>query len=170
MGKEIERKFLIKPEKRLGLYRDIVTHMPTSTPERITQGYLDINPAHVVRVRVVNETRGLITVKGETEGITRPEFEYEIPVDDAKALMDMCDAALFKIRYHVMVGGFPWAIDYFTGTHLDGLILAEIELTSEDEQFPMPEWAGPEVSYNPEYFNVSLAVNGVTSDKYSNHI
>lgn len=168
MGKEIERKFLIKPKERLGLYADIVAHMPTSTPERITQGYLDIDPAHTVRIRLVNNTEGLLTIKGETEGITRPEFEYEIPVDDAKALMDMCDTTLFKIRYHVRVGGFRWAIDYFTGS-LDGLILAEIELTSEDEQFPKPKWAGPEVSYNPEYFNVSLAVNGVTSDKYSNH-
>ncbi len=146
MGKEIERKFLVKD---LG-YREAGEGVPYS------QGYLCIQPERVVRVRRVGD-RGFITVKGKTTGATRLEYEYEIPVGEADELLEsLCEKPLIeKLRYKCEYMGFLWEVDEFLGEN-EGLVIAEIELESEDMEFPRPEWIGLEVTGDPRYYNSSL--------------
>jgi adenylate cyclase len=146
MGVEIERKFLVEGDS----WRDEAT-----SAEPIDQGYLRSDDA-TVRVRTIGE-RGFITLKGRTSGVTRSEFEYEIPFEDAVKMLDeFCgDRRLTKTRHTVFVGDHEWVVDVFHGRH-DGLVLAEIELDSEDESFDMPDWVGPEVSGDPAYYNANL--------------
>jgi CYTH domain-containing protein len=145
---EIERKFLVNER-----IHDVLT---TLEPKTIRQGYiLDAEDGRTVRVRTKG-TKGFLTIKGASEGISRSEFEYEIPVDDAVTLLDdFCPLTLEKERYAVEVGGKTWDVDVFHGK-LEGLILAEIELKSEDEAFEKPEWIGKEVSDDVRYYNVQL--------------
>jgi adenylate cyclase len=151
MAKEIERRFLVSDsvrEQALGRKTDIV------------QGYLSAEPA--VRVRLVGGflgQKGYLTVKGPGS-LSRPEFEYEIPALDAKEMLALCRFSLEKERRHVLVSGHMWSVDFFTEARMNGLMLAEIELKSEDEKFVMPDWAGEEVTENPYYSNVSLAKIG----------
>lgn len=145
MGQEIERKFLVKGEA-----------WRTGPRTRIRQGYLSSGIGSVVRVR----TKGghaYLTIKGNTTGITRAEFEYEIPVRDADEILDMlCLKPLIeKVRYEVRVGGFKWEVDEFLGENA-GLVVAEIELEAENQEFPQPEWLGIEVSGDDRYQNASL--------------
>lgn len=146
MGTEIERKFLVlnsnyRTDASFGLYR---------------QGYVLNECEKVVRVRVCNG-KGYLCVKGMANGITRPEFEYEIPEKDANEMLDtFCrDAILEKTRYILDVGGFRWEIDEFLGSN-EGLVVAEIELQCESEAFPRPDWLGGEVSRDPRYYNNNL--------------
>ena len=146
MGTEIERKFLVlnsnyRKGASSGFYR---------------QGYLLSEREKVVRVRVCN-AKGYLSVKGMANGITRPEFEYEIPEQDANEMLDtFCrDAILEKNRYILNVKGFRWEIDEFLGSN-EGLVVAEIELQSESEAFPRPDWLGVEVSLDPRYYNNNL--------------
>lgn len=148
MPHEIERKFLVRTK--------LLPALGTGVP--MVQGYLAKGPS--VRVRLTESVRpeAWLTVKGKGR-VSRPEFEYSIPPEDARALLGMARYQLSKVRYHVLFGGHVWEVDRFTGQH-DGFWLAEIELTREDESFEHPPWVGDEVSFDPRYTNQSLAEAG----------
>lgn len=147
MGVEIERKFLINKEKWQAV--------KPSSGDLIIQGYLQKDPHKTVRVRVRNNS-GYITVKGKTKGVSRSEFEYEIPVEEAKAMIqEYCDKYIEKTRFLFEYDGFTWEVDEFLSPK-EGLILAEIELTSEEQQFSLPEWIDMEVSDDVQYFNSNM--------------
>jgi adenylate cyclase len=144
---EIERKFLIK-ESEWNL-------LEKPAPTSIAQAYLSTNKVCTIRVRIKG-TKGYFTVKGETKGITRSEYEYEIPVEEAKNMMsEFCTKVLSKDRYCIDFEGHTWEVDVFHGV-LAPLIIAEIELESEDEQFVIPDWVGKEVSDDASYYNSVL--------------
>ncbi|QJE94874.1 CYTH domain-containing protein [Luteolibacter luteus] len=145
MPTEIERKFLVKSEAwREGL-----------PGERIVQGYLCREKERTVRVRIKGD-KGFLTIKGLSEGVSRKEFEYEIPVGEADELLLLCTPPLLdKVRYERRHGGHLWEIDEFAGEN-HGLIVAEIELDEEGSEFEKPEWVGEEVSDDPRYYNACL--------------
>ena len=146
MAKEIERKFLVKK----GLF------FPSGEGEYIAHGYLSSTPERTVRVRIKNK-RGYLTVKGRNKGISRNEFEYEIPTSDAKELLEMCEPSIIVKRRHIInVNSSRWEVDIFEGDN-EGLILAEIELSTETEDFFKPDWLGEEVSFDVRYFNSNLS-------------
>ena len=139
---EIERKFLVDNNK----------WKPSVAGERIRQGYLSTDKERVVRVRTKGDT-AFLTIKGKMQGITRTEFEYEIPVDDALALLKMClNHPIEKTRYTELHAGKWWEIDVFEGEN-EGLLLAEIELQHENEEVQFPEWVGEEVTQDLRYYN-----------------
>lgn len=146
MGEEIERKFLVTGEA----WRE------SAKAVRYRQGFLSTVPERTVRVRVAG-AQGSITVKGKTVGARRAEFDYEIPRMDAEAMLDrLCERPLIeKTRYMLPLGSHTWEIDVFEGDN-EGLVVAEIELGSEDEAFDKPEWLGDEVTHDPRYFNSNL--------------
>ena len=146
MGIEIERKFLVVGEAwRQGL-----------SPERLSQGYLNRDKQRTVRVRIAGQ-QAWLTIKGESRGATRAEFEYPIPVADARQMLALADGpCIEKIRWRVSHGGMLWEIDEFLGENA-GLVVAEIELESEDQAFERPDWLGEEVTADTRYFNSSLA-------------
>ena len=146
MGTEIERKFLVTGCQ----YRDL------ATGKRYRQGYLSTDKERVVRIRVV-EDQAWLTIKGKTLGVSRAEFEYEIPVADAVDMLEnLCQQPIIdKTRYRLESGEHVWEIDEFHGVN-DGLIVAEIELQDENEPFDKPAWLGEEVSGDPRYFNANL--------------
>jgi len=146
MGIEIERKFLVKDESWLSLS---IKGVP------IRQGYLSNSHESVVRVRVAGE-KGFITVKGKNCNVSRVEFEYEIPLQDAVEMLALCLTPLVeKVRYILDFMGFEWSIDRFEGSN-QGLVVAEIELETEAQPFEKPPWAGEEVTDDPRYFNSNL--------------
>lgn len=150
MAREIERKFLLQND---AWRRD------ASAGVRMRQGYLTQNGPCSVRVRVAGE-RAYLNIKSATLGISRLEFDYPIPLADAEHLLEaLCvGAPIHKTRYHVMHGGHLWEIDVFEGDNA-GLVVAEIELQDPEEPFALPDWAGEEVSFDPRYYNVSLAMS-----------
>jgi len=153
MGQEIERKFLVKGDAwRVG----------EGVPYR--QGYLNRTIERTVRVRRVGD-KGYLTIKGETHGLSRLEYEYEIPANEAEVLLDLlCEKPLIeKVRYRIPWGELTWEVDEFTGEN-EGLVLAEIELPSETYTFELPEWIGEEVSGDPRYFNSNLVKNPFCSE------
>lgn len=142
---EIERKFLVDTSK----------WSPKGSGDRIIQGYLSTDKERVVRVRVRND-KAFLTVKGGQKGISRPEFEYAIPVADAMAMLELCEAfPVEKTRYLEPFEGMLWEIDVFEGAN-QGLVMAEVELSSENQEIIPPEWAGEEVSSDYRYFNAWL--------------
>jgi adenylate cyclase len=146
MGKEIERKFLVKNfEWKQGA---------AGVPYR--QGYLSTVKERTVRVRTVG-VKGFLTIKGLTVGVTRSEFEYEIPAADANAMLDaLCERPLIeKNRYAIAHAGLTWEIDEFFGEN-QGLVVAEVELQDEHQALTLPPWVGAEVSGDPRYFNSNL--------------
>ena len=149
MGQEIERKFLVKGDAWRSL----------GTATRYRQGYLSTVKERTVRVRTIAD-KAYLTIKGVSEGIARAEFEYEIPVEDATALLDgLCERPLIeKDRRKIPYRGHTWEVDEFFGDNA-GLVVAEVELQSEDQTFETPEWIGVEVSDDPRYFNASLIAN-----------
>jgi adenylate cyclase len=149
MGIEIERKFLVNGEA----WKDLAT----GTTYR--QGYLSSEKERTVRVRTIND-KGFLTIKGLTRGASRAEFEYDIPADDANQLLDeLCLKPLIeKKRYKIQHDGLIWEVDAFFGEN-DGLIVAEVELESEDQVFTKPEWVGAEVTGDPRYYNANLIAN-----------
>jgi adenylate cyclase len=149
MAVEIERKFLVDKSRLPKLEKGV----------RLAQGYLETAPGNVVRVRTADD-KAFLTVKGKTENYSRLEFEYEIPHKDALELLDkLCEKPIIeKTRYIQLVGGKKWEIDVFDRENT-GLIVAEIELLSEDEKFELPDWALREVSHLKEYRNNFLAQN-----------
>lgn len=146
MGKEIERKYLVKRE----------AWRPRDAGTRFTQGYLSTHKERVVRVRIEGEVAKL-TIKGVTTGVTRAEFEYAIPLEDAALLLkNLCEKPLIDKHRHVEVhGGRKWEIDVFHAEN-EGLVVAEVELATEDDAVVPPAWLGPEVSADPRYFNSNL--------------
>lgn len=148
MGVEIERKFLVKSDAwRKGAVGVVMR-----------QGYLNRDADRTVRVRVSGE-QGFITIKGRRSGVTRLEFEYEVPLADAEEMLALCWQPLIeKVRHVVWHEGKRWEVDEFFGANT-GLVVAELELNGEDECFERPDWLGVEVSDDPRYFNSSLAEN-----------
>ena len=145
MAIEIERKILVDKQKLRGLRY--------LSEEIIAQGYLSNHPT--VRVRLKGE-HGFLTIKSRTNGISRQEFEYEIPTTDAEQLLKMCGRNILKkYRRTIEYGGHIWEIDFFAGRHT-GLILAEVELTTPDERVELPDWVIKEVSGDSSYFNSNL--------------
>jgi adenylate cyclase len=151
---EIERKFLVNQEK----------WTPPKRYTEIKQGYLSDDPERTIRVRIAGN-KAFFTAKGKSEGIKRKEIEFEISLKDARDLMEM---ALYepveKRRYKEKTGNFTWEVDVFEGGN-SGLILAEIELEHESQEFPLPEWIGKEVSDDKRYYNLSLSKNPYNSRK-----
>jgi adenylate cyclase len=151
MGTEIERKFLVQG-----------TDWRHATSVPFSQGYLNRDKERTVRVRIAGD-KAFLTIKGVTQGATRAEFEYEIPVADAEHLLKLSDGPIVqKNRYVVVYEGSRWEVDEFLGDNA-GLVVAEIELSSEDQQFSRPPWLGREVTHDSRYFNSNLA-----SHPYSN--
>jgi adenylate cyclase len=146
VGIEIERKFLLNDDGWRGRGR----------PTPMRQGYLASDPVRTVRVRIEGE-RAVITIKSKSSGATRGEWEYEIPVPDAAELLDrLCEQPLVeKVRHRIEHAGHTWEVDEFQGENA-GLVVAEIELGSEDEAFEKPDWIGREVTGDPRYYNSSL--------------
>lgn len=146
MGVEIERKFLLAGDgwRTLG------------EPVLLRQGYLSSDPDRTVRVRIEGAT-GTLTIKGRSEGATRAEWEYPIPLGEAGELLDrLCMTPLIeKYRRRIALAGHVWEVDEFLEANA-GLVVAEIELASEGEAFEMPEWIGAEVTHDRRYFNSSL--------------
>ena len=150
MAQEIERKFLVT-----GPYKPLAVK---ST--RITQGYLSSVPERTVRVRVKGD-KGFITVKGigNKSGASRFEWEKEIPVEDVRSLLELCEPGVIdKTRYLVKAGPHTFEVDEFYGEN-EGLTLAEIELGSENEAFEKPSWLGAEVTGDTRYYNSMLMKN-----------
>jgi CYTH domain-containing protein len=142
---EIERKFLVKGND----WRNVEGTM-------YRQGYLNSDKHRNVRVRVIDD-RGYLTIKGISRGAARLEYEYEIPKAEADAMLDnLCEKPLIiKKRYKIDFKAFVWEVDEFFGDN-QGLIVAELELESEDQVFIKPEWIGKEVTGDPKYFNANL--------------
>ncbi len=148
MGIEIEHKFLVRGAAwRADAYRAV--------PMR--QGYLVSDETRSVRVRIAGDSAHL-NIKSGTLGVTRSEYEYPIPMADARELLDrLCRKPLLeKTRHYVRYGGQVWEIDVFEGDNA-GLVVAEIELAALDEQFARPPWLGEEVSHDRRYYNSCLA-------------
>ena len=147
MAREIERKFLLKKN-----------YWPKKSVMKYRQGYLNSAKERTVRVRTVRD-KGYLTIKGISVGASRLEFEYEIPLQDAEILLDLCEKPLIeKNRYKVVEGGFTWEIDEFFGEN-QGLVIAEVELEHEDQEFAKPDWIGEEVTEDPRYYNANLIKN-----------
>lgn len=126
------------------------------------QGYLNSAKERNVRVRTM-EDKACLTIKGIAIGASRMEFEYEIPLQDANELLEICEKPLIeKTRYKVQEGGFVWEVDVFSKEN-HGLIVAEVELESEDQEFPKPDWVMEEVTGDPRYFNSNLIKNPYTN-------
>ena len=147
MAQEIERKYLINKEKWLALDKPPGQHY--------RQGYISTDPKRTIRVRLT-DTGAYLTIKGLNPGATRSEFEYEIPIDDAKELLDKFSVAeLSKTRYKINYANHVWGGDEFLGDN-KGLIIAEIALTDEAWQFDIPGWVSDEVKDDKKYYNSNL--------------
>ncbi|QLE50166.1 CYTH domain-containing protein [Nostoc sp. C057] len=146
MAKEIERKFLVKGDSWRGLVEGSVYR----------QGYIATQDKVAVRIRIVGE-KSYLTIKGPSIKYSRLEFEYPIPVEDAQEMLEaLCERPFIeKIRYKIQLGGLIWEIDEFDGVN-KGLILAEVELTNENQEIELPSWIGQEVSDDSRYFNSNL--------------
>ncbi len=151
MKTEIERKFLVVGDA----WREAADE-----GRLCEQGYISSDPENItVRVRILG-SQGFLTLKGPTKGISRSEMEVEIPIEEAGYMLkNFCgDRGVSKTRYLLEINGLCWEIDEFSGKNR-GLILAEIELETEDQPFEKPDWLGEEVSHDPRYFNAALAQN-----------
>ncbi|WP_161555836.1 CYTH domain-containing protein [Mangrovicoccus ximenensis] len=142
MAKEIERKFLVSGESWRRDARQVT---------ELRDGLMSYDNGRKVRVRCIGDT-AVLTLKGPKSGFTRDEFEYEIPFEDAQVLLDRhCPfGQLCKTRHILSCGGFEWTVDEYHGS-LDGVIIAEVELPSEDTTFALPGWLGREITDCPEY-------------------
>ena len=146
MGLEIERKFLVDGDAYQALAEGI----------HVQQGYLEGSENTSVRIRIMGE-EAFLAIKGTTISATRQEFEYPIPLDDAREMMrDLCKKPIIdKHRYIIKYKGSVWEVDEFHGMN-EGLVIAEIELESEEQKIHKPDWIGDEVTDEPKYFNVNL--------------
>lgn len=146
MGIEIERKFLVQGNQWKSL----------ATGSYYRQGYLVGDPNTTVRVRIAGEL-GFLTIKGRVKNLSRPEFEYEIPIDEARQMLDLwCgNQVIEKNRYCIHYQSLIWEVDEFLGANA-GLVIAEVELESADQEFNQPDWVGHEVSEDVRYYNSYL--------------
>lgn len=143
---EIEKKFLVKEDIFPRTNRAVI----------MKQGYLSVDEERVVRVRIEGD-RAWLTIKGRMTGISRPEFEYEIPVADADQLLKLClNSPIEKIRHRILENGILWEVDEFFGLN-KGLILAEVELENEDQEIMLPGWIDKEVTHDHRYYNSWLS-------------
>jgi adenylate cyclase len=148
MPYEIERKFLVRGES---------WRRSAEKAASVRQAYLARSGSMSLRVRIEDEVRATLTIKSSASNVRRLEFEYEIPLADAVALLDLREGGIVeKLRYRLPQDGLTWEIDVFQGEN-EGLVIAEIELPHEDEAFERPDWLGREVTEDPRYSNVSLA-------------
>ena len=146
MGIEIERKFIVRGDDyKAGI-----------TPVVIRQGFISTDMDSVIRVRIFG-SKGFLAVKGSGTGISRTEYEYEIPLEDAREMLDKFCAgkSIEKLRYVVSHVSHKWEVDVFMKEN-SGLVIAEIELLSEDETIVLPPWVGEEVTGDPRYYNANL--------------
>ncbi|HYQ71002.1 MAG TPA: CYTH domain-containing protein [Gammaproteobacteria bacterium] len=146
MATEIERKFLVRDDTWRGLGEGC----------HYRQGYLSTEPGRTVRVRTA-AGKGYLTIKGKTVNASRAEYEYEIPLADADAMLDtLCQRPLIeKTRYRIEYQGLVWEVDEFEGENT-GLVLAEVELVAAEQAVALPPWVGEEVTSDPRYYNASL--------------
>lgn len=150
MGKEIERKYLVNLKEWTSLKKPAGMHYK--------QGYLCIAPEMSIRIRIT-ESQAFITIKGKLNGATRTEYEYDIPMEDAKQMIrDLVTGTISKIRYKIYFENKLWEVDQFLEKN-DGLLLAEIELKDEEEEFAIPGWIGREVTNDDRYYNANLVAN-----------
>ncbi len=151
MAKEIERKFLVVNDSYKALSYKYIN---------IQQGYIYTDKRAVIRVRI-RDTDAFLTIKGENRGAERDEWEYKIPLSDAKEMLANLStgAIVAKTRYLIDFGGFKWEVDEFDSP-VNGLIVAEIELPSSDTAFSLPPFIGKEVTGDPAYYNSSIAAAG----------
>jgi adenylate cyclase len=147
MALEIERRFRVSSDAwRASIDRST----------RITQGYLAITQDSVIRVRV-RDDKGYVTIKSRDGGLARQEFEYSIPIDDAKSLLKLCGQRILeKIRHEVDYAGYCWGIDEYLEP-LEGLIIAEVEMQSESENPARPSWIGEDITQDGSFSNAALA-------------
>lgn len=147
MSLEIERKFLVSPS--------FLTECDPLKKDRIVQCYMSTDPSKTIRLRTKG-SQGFITIKSRSTGIVRFEYEYEIPKDEAEEMMSLFGGkTIEKTRYDIIYGGKKWEVDVFEGDN-SGLVVAEIELESEDESFELPPWVLREVSADKRFANTSL--------------
>jgi len=146
MAIEIERKFLVKDDQWRTLGQGMLYR----------QGYIATQNLTTVRVRLVGD-QGYLTIKGKTESFSRVEYEYPIPGSDAQEMLEtLCDRPLIeKTRYRIECQGLVWEVDEFMGEN-EGLIIAEVELTDENQVLELPNWIGQEVTGDPKYYNANL--------------
>ena len=152
MALEIERKFLVRGDYKPGVYKSY----------RITQGYLSLAPGRTVRIRI-RDDKGFITIKGSRNesGVSRFEWEKEIPLDEAQSLLALVERGVVDKTRHLVKntdGVHTWEVDEFHGDN-EGLTVAEIELSDENEAFDKPEWLGEEVTGEHKYCNSMLIIN-----------
>jgi adenylate cyclase len=148
MGQEIERKFIVTGDGWKGL---------VDTSSSLRQGYLSSNAKATVRVRVYDDKLAFITLKGAAKGRVRAEYEYAVPVEDAREMLEMARPHIVeKTRYDVPIGGLIWEVDVFEGRH-EGLVIAEVELEHADQHVNLPDWVGAEVTDDDRYYNASLS-------------
>ena len=153
MGKEVERKFLVKGDE----------WRAQAHGKSYRQGYLSTVKERTVRIRVAGE-QGFVTIKGITVGASRAEYEYEIPLADANEMLDqLCERPIVeKTRYRIPQDDIVWEIDEFAGDNR-GLIVAEVELKDEKQAVRFPPWIGEEVTGDPRYFNANLVAKPYTT-------
>jgi len=146
MNMEIERKFLVEGDSWRNISKGLFYR----------QGYLSLIKENIVRVRTVGQ-KGFLTIKGPARGISRPEYEYEIPLEEAEVMLEhLCERPIIeKYRHRIEYDNIIWEVDEFLGENA-GLILAEVELKDEKDMLSLPEWIGREVSYDQRYFNANL--------------
>jgi adenylate cyclase len=147
MAEEIERKFLVKGEFQHLSVKEL----------KIAQGYLSVDPARIIRLRICDK-RAILSVKAPlvNSGFSRHEWEFEIPLSEASEILKVClPEIIYKTRYLVPFSNHTYEVDIFHGRN-EGLVIAELELTSEDEVFEKPDWLGEEVTGKPEYYNSNL--------------
>ncbi len=141
---EIERKFLVVSDE-----------WKVHPSVLVRQGYLSADPDRTVRIRTCGN-KAWLTIKGATEGASRQEYEYPVPIEEAEALLKLCHLPLIeKYRFRVLHEGMVWEIDEFIKEN-SGLVVAEIELTSEQQKLARPEWLGAEVTHDARFYNSSL--------------
>ena len=151
MAKEIERKFLVQSDR----WKSV------STGSRvIRQGYLALDGRISLRVRIVDDEKAMLTIKSGYSGLARDEFEYAVPLADAREMMECSDGRVIeKTRYHVPHSGFVWEVDVYAGRHA-GLVIAEVELNDETDKPPLPDWVGGEITGKAAWSNAMLAIHG----------
>lgn len=151
MALEIERKFLVTSD---------AWRQERGTRTNIVQAYIALDERVQVRVRIQNGENAVLTIKSREPGLVRTEFEYSIPIDDARAMLPLRTGSLIeKTRTAISHGGRRWEVDVFSGD-LAGLVLAELELDDAARAVLLPDWIGREVTGNPRYYNAALAVSG----------
>lgn len=148
MAEEIERKFLVESDGWKAL---------VESSSLLRQGYLSSNAKATVRVRTWDDKVARLTLKGAARGRVRAEYEYEIPMPDALEMLAMAEPHVLEKRRHLVpFGGLIWEVDVFEGRHT-GLVIAEVELDSEDQHVVLPDWVGAEVTDDDRYYNASLS-------------